>query len=394
MPRKKASNAENESATEVLEQELIEEESVSNDSEIDSTIENEGEKSVSEGSETDSSDIDEENDISEIENEMFEIDESAETEKVADTTEEDSSVYIMSNRMLQLFETAIYRHERLTGRISGVERTPKGVVANITYNGDSEGLLYDNVTVKIAAENMGLNNNAIEKYVRDRARVRGMRLDKDAFEIAKQRQQFGLLNRMLNAKVDFVPTSVEPSSKIVVGSRSAAMKQKRKSIIPTPSNPTPIIGVNSSVKARIIRVSPVYLVVEVSGVETTMRVSQISSMAVDLTEKFKVGDGIMVTVKKVSENGISVEARDFNLVDAKGKVQEYRRGTIALGEIYYYNARLGRYYIRMPNGCRGISYFERRLLHSNPRVGDSVRLLITGYTPSGTAVRCQIRGVL
>lgn len=335
-----------------------------------------------------------------IEDEMSQIDasnEKAEKEKGADAVDvEDEPVeeYVISNRMISLIESAIYNHERLTGMLYGVERSKVGIIANVIYNGNSDNLDFDSVTVKIAADEMGLDDKGIENHIRARARRRGVRLTPSLFEREKRRMQYGLLNNMLGAKVDFIPSELISESHIVTGSRKAAMLQKRRYIFPTSRNSMPTIGVNSRENARVIRVNAISMVVEVSGIETVMRASDVSPFAIDLTEKFKPGDNIRVIIQKITEDGITVISTASNKVDVKRRIQEYKIGSICIGDIYYHNGVTGKYFIKLPNGCRGLSYYEKSILHTNPKTGDRVRFRVTGYAPSGRVVRCRILGVM
>lgn len=335
-----------------------------------------------------------------IEEEMSKIDasnEKVEQEKGAQALdEEDEPVeeYIISGPMLSLIESAIYNHERLTGYLSGIERSRAGIIANVVYNGNSDSLQDDCVTVKISAEEMGLDDKRIENHIRARAGRRGVNLTPALFEREKRRLQYGLLNNMLGAKVDFVPREVFADSHIIVGSRKAAMLQKRKYILPTARNAMPQIGVSSRENARVIRVTPISMVVEVSGVETVMNPTQVTPMAVDLTERFKPGDSIRVIIQKVTEDSVIVTSTYADKFDVKGRVREYKLGSINIGTIYYHDSRHGKYFIKMPNGSRGLSYYEKSVLHANPKTGDTVRCRVTGYTPNGKVVRCRILGVL
>lgn len=373
MPRTKKSVA----SEEIADEERVEEVSQESDAELNNSTESTNIEEVT------------------FEDEISSIDEKGKDDAddfLSDSV--DKTEYIISNKMLSLIESAIYRKMRLTGILVGVERTRNGIVANAIFNSDSDDLLYDSVTVKISAENMGIDNKAIEKHIRQQARKMGVEMTPELFENRKRKLQFELLSTMLGAKIDFVPYLVDTETNAVVASRVEAMNQKRRFIVPSEDNPMPSLGVGDREIARIIRVSPVALVVEVSGFEVTMNASQITPMAINLSQRFKVGDSIRVIIKEVRKNGLTVISTVAERVDAKRKIHEYKQGTITMGTVYHRDLRTGKYYLRMPNGCRGICYFEKSVLRTNPRVGDNVRVFVTGYTPSGTAVRCQIRAVM
>lgn len=391
MPRKKAVKEE------PLEEEAVKTEEVEQDVEAVQAETSEAEAAA----ET----VDAENELDEnageaVEDEMSKIDEAnekAEKEQGAEAVDaEDEPVeeYVISDRMMTLFESAIYNKEILTGMLFGVERTSKGIVANVIYNGNNEdNLLFDSVTVKISAEEMGLDNAGIERHIRSRAARRGLNPSPSVFEREKRRLQRGLLSNMLGAKVDFIPNAIFSDRNVVTASRAKAMERRRRNVFPSSRNAMPTIGVNSKINARIIRVTPISMVVEATGFETVLNASQVTPMAIDLTARFKPGDSLPVTIQKVTEDSISVVATAVNKVDVKRRVREHKIGSICIGKVYYHNGNNGKYFIQLPNGCRGLSYYEKSILHLNPKTGDTVRFRVTGYTPNGRVVRCRILGI-
>ena len=72
----------------------------------------------------------------------------------------------MTREMLTLFNGAQYAGTILTGRLTGVERIPLGIVATISYN-KNDGTLnnLNGVTVKINADKMGLRMDLIRRGI-------------------------------------------------------------------------------------------------------------------------------------------------------------------------------------------------------------------------------------
>lgn len=344
----------------------------------------------------DDADVTTETELSELEeNSDNSTDEILDSEADSNNTNNDSTEeYVMSNQSISLFEGAIYRRTVLTGELTGVERTRLGVVAKVSYNGNSDGLRYDSATVMINADNMGLDENGIHNHIMSRANRAGIKLSDESYAQQKLNLQYRLINNMLGAKVDFIPTELLSDAKIVIGDRVAAMNRKKRDFRPTRNNPIPLIGVGDRQLARILRVNPRFLVVEVSGYEVRMSPYQITPMAIDISEQFSVGDSISVIITKVNENGISVVGAEANRVDVKRKVREYKYKEQVVGKIYFHNANTGKFYIKMPNGCRGVAYHDKSVVYHNPKVGDKVRLTVTGYTPSGDTVKCKINSVI
>ena len=72
----------------------------------------------------------------------------------------------MTREMLTLFNGVQYAGTILTGRLTGVERIPLGIVATISYN-KNDGTLnnLNGVTVKINADKMGLRMDLMSRAV-------------------------------------------------------------------------------------------------------------------------------------------------------------------------------------------------------------------------------------
>ena len=348
----------------------------------------------------DSKDLDE----TSIQDELWAIEatskpEKAESNEEADDVEDDQAsdntdsvrseeVYVspISDKMLTLMESAIFRREILTGELVGVRRTRRGIVASVIYNDDANSLNFDSVTVQINADDMGLNEKAIEGFIRERARGRGERVSPSIIRRRKFYYQATMLNAMLGAVIDFIPTSIHEETKTVIGNRELAMKQRRNMV---PSN-----SQNRIVQSRVLRVNPVQLIVEVFGYEVTMSPSQVTPMAVDFTKFFTPGDRFRVRIVEMKENGPVVVAPGLNRVDIERRIMEYKKGDIVKGQIYFYFPRNGKLLARLPNGCRAEIYYEASTLRTNPHVGDNVRLTVTGYSRSKTSVRCHINSII
>lgn len=304
-------------------------------------------------------------------------------------------MYSLSNKMRILMNSAIYNREIMTGElVSVVNIKGRGVIATVIYNGSSDDLRFDSATVKIPAENMGIDLDAINNYIKRSFIRRKIHLTPSTFRIQQRHLQYVLLSSMLGAKVDFIPTEINEDTNAIIGNRKMAMEVRRKDLFPTRYHPVPQYQVGSRYRARILRVTPISLVVDVSGFEVTMNAAQITPMAVDISEHFKVGDSIWVIIREITDKGVTVISSDANSVDVRVKVNEYRLNEVVKARVYYHNPRTGMYYIRMPNGCRGLVYFTKSSFYYNPRVGDNVRVRVVGRTPNGNAVRCQIKGVI
>ena len=89
----------------------------------------------------------------------------------------------MTHEMFTLFNGAQYSGTVLTGRLTGVERTPLGIVAGISYN-KNDGTLnnLNGVSVKINADNMGLRMDLIRRGIAERNERNGLHPSEAMFE--------------------------------------------------------------------------------------------------------------------------------------------------------------------------------------------------------------------
>lgn len=313
---------------------------------------------------------------------------------------EDEQKYALSYAMFTLLDGAAFRKQILTGRLTGIQRTRLGPVAVITYNGGSaSGELAGSATILISAEQMGLDENAIRNRVLSKLRASGIISNNKEVDDTKKKvydkyvniERRAVITAMLGAKVDFIVTNIVQDLGVVTGNRAAAMEIKRRNFAPTPTNPIPNISAGYKGIARVILVSPRFLSVEFSGYVINMNPRQVSPLAVDISRDYKVGDEIRVIVSKVTENGVRLVSFDNDRIDVKRKVLEYKRNDIVTCEVYFVNRFTGHYYLRLPNGCRGIAYYEKTDLRVNPTYGTKVIAEVTGYSKEVDTVRLSIR---
>ena len=254
----------------------------------------------------------------------------------------------MTREMLTLFNGAQYAGTILTGRLTGVERIPLGIVATISYN-KNDGTLnnLNGVTVKINADKMGLRMDLIRRGIAERNERIGLHPSEEMFETQVRNYQFRFLRKMLGAKIDFVTEEIVEDANTVVGNRERAMERMR-------ANFTPQRGRE---RARYVKGDNIALVVEASGYEVAMTVRQVTPMAVVLPEIFKPGDNFPVIVTGISDTGISLIGAQGARVNIFQKVHEYRYGSVVLAEVIHIYR--GVYHLKMPNGCRGAMFSIR-----------------------------------
>jgi len=385
MPRKKTVSDETDASAEMMTTETALEQFVK-DNNIHQPEEETAESEMDEV-------LNEEEHLSEPDNEENPAAERIRSETLPEDSEAVSSAYGepqgMTREMYTLFSGAKYSGIVLTGRLTGVERIPLGVIANISYNKNDGTLNNANgVTVKINADFMGLRMDLIRRGIEERNERNHLYPSEAMFETQVRNYQFRFLRRMLGAKIDFVTEDIIEDANTVVGNREKAMQIQRTNFIPARGRERARYGKGDVILSRVLRVSDSALVVEASGYETALTLRQVTPMAVNLTATFKPGDNFPVVVTDISESGISVIGAQGARINIAQKVHEYRYGAVVLAEVI--NINRGVYHLRMPNGCRGAIFFNKAMLRTRVRVGDMVSVIVIGFSMNDDAVKCEL----
>lgn len=121
-----------------------------------------------------------------------------------------------------------------------------------------------------------------------------------------------MVRRMLGAEVEFMIRGVDEDSKLIVGSRRAAMEKKAEQFY---FGEEPAIVEGRIAQARIVAVGRQWLRLEVFGVETYIRFSELDwQWFAESWDKYSVGDRILVRVNSI--RGETPDALKIS-VDAK-----------------------------------------------------------------------------
>lgn len=343
-----------------------------------------GEQVLEDAEQIDKSLFPKDNDIPEVEANNEET-EAAETEETYSSVSVDNRS-VMSERMAVLFNGAAYQKEILTGTLTGANIKKYGCVATVTYKGDRES-----ITVQIQADKMGLDNVSIRNKAMQY--IRQNNLPESQLERQIVREQRTMLTNMLGAKVDFIPLDVLRDMGVVIGDRQAAMERKRQNFSPSRYNAAPLIKAGYRGMARILMVTQKYLLVELSGYVGTMRIAEVSPMAMDLKDEFRTGEDLPVTVVKIENGKVYMRGTRGLEVNYEAKIREYHKGDRVYCEVIRVNYRTGHYYLAMPNGSRGIAYYSKSEITNPPKEGDFVYALVVGRTQDGRAVRLDLRKI-
>ena len=224
----------------------------------------------------------------------------------------------------------------LTGPLSGIEKLESGWTVAVTY--------FNGYRIIIPMSEMMIN------------------LKGDGRENADTlNRQVRIANNMLGADIDFIIKDLDEASRSVVASRKDAMLRKRQIFYFSDNEEEqPMIYPGRIVEARVIAVAPKAVRLEVFGVECSVRARDMAwEWMPDATEKFQVGDLVLVCVNKV-------EAPDVEnvtvMADAKGATENtnkdnlkkcHRQGKYSgiITDVYK-----GTYFIRLDLGVNAIAH--------------------------------------
>ena len=166
---------------------------------------------------------------------------------------------------------------------------------------------------------------------------------------------------MLGADIDFIIKHLDETSRSVVASRKDAMLRKRQIFYFTENEEEqPMVYPGRIVEARVIAVAPKAVRLEVFGVECSVRARDMAwEWMPDATEKFQVGDLVLVCVNKIE----MPDAESMTVaVDAKGATENtnkdnlkkcHRQGKYSGIVVDVYK---GTYFIRLDLGVNAIAH--------------------------------------
>ena len=264
-------------------------------------------------------------------------------------------------------QNADWTNRILTGTLDGVEQTESGLtLAVVNYKG---------FRVAIPLKEMMLHSGKLpngQEYLEEMARLRR------------------ILMVRLGSEIDFVVKGHDNKSRSAVGSRKDAMLRKRQSFYLDKNElGEPMIYEGRVVQARVVAVSEKIIRVEVFGVECAIVARGLSRAWLgDATEKYSVGDRILVRVLKIS--GTTVEdlsiTADVRSVSS-GTNQDNLKKCVVQGRYAgrVTDIRGGVVFIRLNNGVNAIAHscYDRR----TPGKRDDVSFSVTRLDPEqGVAV--------
>lgn len=264
-------------------------------------------------------------------------------------------------------QNADWTRRILTGTLDGVEQTESGLtLAIVSYKG---------FRVAIPIKEMLLYPGKLPigpEYLDTMNRLRR------------------ILMTRLGSEIDFVVKGHDNKSRSAVGSRKDAMYRKRQSFyLDKDELGEPMIYEGRVVQARVVAVAEKIIRVEVFGVECAIVARGLSrSWMGDATEKFSVGDRILVRVLKISGStvedlAITVDVRSVFKDSGQDKLKKCVPQGRYAGRVT--DVRGGMVFIRLNNGVNAIAHscYDRR----TPGKRDDVSFSVTRLDPEqGVAI--------
>ncbi len=248
----------------------------------------------------------------------------------------------------------------LTGKLSGVERTPLGM--------DLAVIIFKGVRVLVPLKEMGVHTGPVPS---------GPEYTRWAVGIVK------ILSSRQNFDVDFLVRGFgareDTGERFVLGSRRDAMRRKRKRFyLDTDELGSHLIEEGSLVQARVVAVAEKSVRLEVFGVECAVSASGVSRLWVSsVRSKYAVGDLITVRVTKIErasggDVAIRVDARDV-FGEEEDNLHLCQRNGRYVGEVTGINK--GVFFIRLDIGVNAVSHECRDM--RMPGRKDIVSLTVT-----------------
>lgn len=298
---------------------------------------------------------------------------------------------VVESLVKQGVESLIYKKQIIKARIDGVEKSKHGYFINCSLK-TRLGIL----PVRIADINVieNLEDKSLQAYYRAVGKSDRGQLTKEQIRKIRNRWTVSRLKDMIGAYIEFIAIDYVDGS--IVGSRTAAMQERRKAFVPTRNKKFPDMRVGSRGIARIIRQRSNFIEVEFCGYEVKMSPYQISLLAIDLND-YTVGKRFEAVVTDISDDFSKIY-----LIGAKGHslnydnlYKQYSVGTTLMADIIGYrklwNTNFA-FILRLPNGCRGYAFDNFYTLRRRPQVGDSIRVTVKNTTENRNfkAIKCEI----
>lgn len=252
-------------------------------------------------------------------------------------------------RVLTRISKAIRNQTIIDGVISGVETTDNGYTVVVLY--------VENYKVMIPLDKMGFSQSVLE-------------MSQGSTESRKQETA---AFRMIGSRIDFIPFSMDEAECLVVASRLLAMQQLRIGYFIPEEGKEAIIKEGSVVEARILEKRYNRMRIEMFGVETWLRIRDMSyEWHTDFSELSFPDNLVLVKIMKISveddEITVVASAKEALVDNRMEKLGQMRVGSCYNGTVT--GIHVENYYVRSDNGANVLVYLAGG--HDIPALGDRV----------------------
>lgn len=298
---------------------------------------------------------------------------------------------VMPLTIFQMLMSAKQIRTILTGIVTGVRMTSKGLAVEVTTQVHNHPL-----QVFIPTTKMGFDNN-VKEVINQRVRRKCRNVDSiKTIEKVMNTEYYSYITSMLGATVDYVVDEAIRDLNVVVGDRETAMKIRRSRFVASKKFPVPPLRVGSKFRARILNVTGKSMLVEVSGYTCIMHPNDISSLHLNTKLVYTAGMTIDVKITKFDpKNGVSVVGIDVKDNSIKANLAaQYKLNDRLLAEVINVKPNTGEYFLRMPNGALGKVPYYIKDDYVKIHKGTKLYVVVTGKSNKKTTVMCRIRKVL
>lgn len=319
-------------------------------------------------------------------------------ESILNSTEDDDHAVnsndgmpVMPLTIFQMLMSAKQIRTILTGIVTGVRMTSKGLAVEVTTQVQNHPL-----QVFIPTTKMGFDNN-VKEVINQRVRRKCRNVDSiKTIEKVMNTEYYSYITSMLGATVDYVVDEAIRDLNVVVGDRETAMKIRRSRFVASKKFPVPPLRVGSKFRARILNVTGKSMLVEVSGYTCIMHPNDISSLHLNTKLVYTAGMTIDVKITKFDpKNGVSVVGVDVKDNSIKANLAaQYKLNDRLLAEVINVKPNTGEYFLRMPNGALGKVPYYIKDDYVKIHKGTKLYVVVTGKSNKKTTVMCRIRKVL
>ena len=188
-----------------------------------------------------------------------------------------------------------------------------------------------------------------------------------------KKENKSLIRGMIGAEIDFIVIEYDFTTNIAIASRKIAMELRQELEIPKQN-------VNNIVKVRIVAVARKYIIVDFYGKEVIIPVSNLKhTFIVNAKEKYKVGESLLVRIKKIDLEHENIELSAKDLIENPYKnIRKYiTEGGEYIGIVIGYPKQRSGVIVQLENSEVTCLVRVPATFNNNPHIVDKVLIKIS-----------------